>query len=238
MGCVSFGCNLAKSTMDISWREVMKVMKNTNLILCAVIVMGLLAQNAMALPYSTYGDNNKWNGYKTYNKDGVDMTLIFNVYDTVANPTEFLWMGGTAKPGDDRYVYAYQIINNIGSKDISLFNLLDKAKDPVAQQFMHSTCSQWDGSELSVAPDPQVSTEQGIWQWSPEGGFLTAGKNSWYLIFSSNNEPVKGSFKVEAASDEGSPPVTNPIPEPCTLVLFGAASALFAAKRGRKRQAE
>jgi hypothetical protein len=232
MGCVSFGCNLAKSTMGISWREVMK---NTNLILCAVIVMGSLAQNAMALPYSTYGDNNKWQGYKNYNKGGVDMTLIFNVYDTVAYPAEFSWMGGAAKPSDDRYVYAYQIINYSDSQDISLFNLLDKSKDPIAQQFIHSTCSQWDGSALSVAPDPQVSTEQGIWQWSPKGGFLTPGKNSWYLIFSSNSEPVKGSFMVEAVSDQGSPPVTTPIPEPCTLVLFGAASALFAAKRGRKR---
>ena len=216
----------------------MKVMKNTNLILCAVIVMGSLAQNAMALPYSTYGDDNGWQGYKNYNKGGVDMTLVFSVYDTVANPTEFTWNGGAAKPSDDRYVYAYQIINNSDSQDISLFNLLDKSKNPVAQQFMHSTCSQWDGSMLSVAPDPLVSTEQGIWQWSSERGFLTAGKNSWYLIFSSNSEPVKGSFMVEAASDEGSPLVTAPIPEPCTLVLFGAALALFAAKRGRKRQAE
>jgi hypothetical protein len=216
----------------------MKVMKNTNLILCTVIVIGALAQNAMALPKSTYGGDNGWQGYKNYNKDGVKMTLLFDVYDTVAYPTEFLWMGGTAKPSGDRYVYAYQIINNSGSKDISLFNLLDKSKDPVAQQFIHSTSSQWDGSELSVAPDPKVSTEQGIWQWSSEGGFLTAGKNSWYLIFSSNSEPVKGNFMVEAASDSSSVPVTSPIPEPCTLVLFGAASALFAAKRGRKRQAE
>jgi len=223
--------------MDISQREVMKVMKNTNLVLCVVIIMGALAQNAMALPYSTYGDDNGWQGYKNYNKGGVDMTLIFNVYDTVANPTEFLWMGGTAKPGDDRYVYAYQIINYSDSKDISLFNLLDKSKDPVAQRFIHSTCSQWDGSELSVAPDPKISAEQGIWQWSPEGGLLTAGKNSWYLIFSSNSEPVKGSFMVEAASDESSPPVTAPIPEPCTMALFGITSMLFAAKRDRKRQA-
>lgn len=216
----------------------MKVMKNTNLILCAVIVMGLLAQNAMALPYSTYGDDNGWQGYKNYNKGGVDMTLVFSVYDTVANPTEFLWMGGAAKPSDDRYVYAYQIINNSDSKDISLFNLLDKSGNPLAQQLMQSTCSQSDGSALSVAPSPQVSTEQGKWEWSSAtGDLLSAGKNSWYLIFSSNKEPVKGSFTVEAASDEGSVPVTAPIPEPCTLVLFGAASALFAAKRGRKHQA-
>jgi hypothetical protein len=209
----------------------MKVMKNINF-LCVLIVMGVLVQNAMALPYSTYGVNNGWQGYKNYNKGGINMTLIFNVYDTVANPTEFSWKGATPKPSDDRYIYAYQIINKSGSEDISLFNLMETSNNPVSQQFMHSTSTQWDGSLLSVAPDPKVSTEQGIWEWSAEGGYLTAGKNSWYLIFSSDNAPVKGTFKVEAASDV---PV---VPEPCTLALFGAASALFAAKRSRKRRAE
>jgi hypothetical protein len=193
----------------------------------------LLVQNAMALPYSTYGDENGWQGYKNYNKGGINMTLVFNVYDTAANPTEFTWLGATAKPSTDRYVYAYQIINKSDSEDISLFNLMETANNPVAQQFMHSSTTQWDGSEFSVAPDPKVSTEQGIWEWSAEGGYLSAGKNSWYLIFSSNCEPVKGTFKVEAAS-QSNVPVT---PEPCTLALFGAASALLAATRSRKCRA-
>ncbi|MGA2070634.1 MAG: PEP-CTERM sorting domain-containing protein [Sedimentisphaerales bacterium] len=211
----------------------MKLMKNGSL-LCVLIVLGSLAQNAMALSYSSYGYENKWQGYKNYNKDGIDMTLYFNVYDTVANPAEFTWNGATAKPGTDRYIYAYQIINKSGSEDIGLFSLLNKSGNPLAQQLMHSTTTQWDGSVLSVAPDPKVSGEQGIWQWSADGGFLTAGKNSWYLIFSSNNAPVKGSFKVETASE--TEPPTPDVPEPCTLALFGAASALFAAKRSRKRR--
>ena len=227
----------AKATMDIVRGEVMKVMKNTSLILCVVVITGVLTQNALALPYSTYGYNNGWEGYKSYNEDGVKMTLVFNVYDTVANPTEFTWNGGTAKPSDDRYIYAYQIINDSTSQDISLFNLLDKSKNPLSQQLMHSSCSQMD-STLSVAPSPKVCTEQGIWEWSAATtGLLSAGKNSWYLIFSSDNAPTRGSFKVEAAS--GSDPVVpDPVPEPCTLTLFGIASALYAAKRGRKRQAE
>ena len=103
----------------------MKVMKNTSL-LCVLIVVAL-AKNALALPYSTYGYDNGWDGYKTYNQDGIDLTVVFNVYDTVANPTEFTWNGGAAMPNTDRYVYAYQIINNSDSQDISLFNLLDKS---------------------------------------------------------------------------------------------------------------
>jgi hypothetical protein len=208
----------------------MKVKKNINF-LCVLIVVGALTQNAMALPYSTYGVDNGWQGYKNYSKDGINMTLVFNVYDTAAHPTEFTWLGGAAKPSTDRYVYAYQIINESDSKDIGLFNLMETSNNPVSQQVMHSTCSQWDGSELSVAPDPKVSTEQGIWEWTSEGGYLTAGKNSWYLIFSSDSAPVKGTFKVEAASDV---PI---VPEPCTLALFGAASALFASKRSRRCRA-
>ena len=213
----------------------MKVMKNIDL-LCVLIVVGALVQNAMALPYSTYGVDNGWQGYKNYNNGGINMTLMFNVYDTVANPTEFTWLGATAKPSDDRYIYAYQIINKSNSEDISLFNLMETSNSPISQQFMHSTCSQWDGSEFSVAPDPKVSVEQGIWQWSSEVGYLTAGKNSWYLIFSSDNAPIKGTFRVEAAS-QTEPPVPE-VPEPGTLALFGVASALYAAKRGRKHQAK
>jgi hypothetical protein len=222
----------------------MKTMKNISLRLCVMFVMGMLTQNAMALPYSTYGNANNWQGYKKYNDTdtGVKMTLIFNVYDTVANPTEFVWGGtnGISKPSDDRYIYAYQIINDSTSQDISLFSLLDKAKNPLSQQIMHSSCAQSDGYSSSIAPSPKVSADQGIWTWSASTGLLGAGKNSWYLIFSSNYAPTRGSFNVEAASESDPivPGSENPIPEPCTLALFSIGSALFAARRGRKRQAE
>ena len=213
----------------------MKVMKNLKL-LCVIVVAGILTQNAMALPYSTYGDNHGWQGYKTYNNDGIKMTVSFNVYDTEANPTEFTWNGAADKPDTDRFIYAYQIFNNTDSLDIGLFNLLDKSNNPLSQYVMHSSCAQSDGSALSVAPSPGVCSEQAMWEWTASGGLLSAGKNSWYLIFSSDNAPVKGSFRVEAAS-ETDPPVPE-VPEPGTLALFGIASALYAAKRGRKRQAE
>jgi hypothetical protein len=213
----------------------MKMMKNSNLILCVTIIMSVLVQNAMALPFSTYGSDKNWQGYKNYSENGVKMTLLFNVYDTVANPTEFTWSGG--KPTDDRYIYAYQIINDSASKDISLFSLLDKAKNPLSQELMNSSSSQWDGASLSVAPSPKVCVDQGIWTWSAASdSLLSAGKNSWYLILSSDNAPTKGSFKVETSS--GTEPPVPDVPEPATLALFGFASALFAAKRGRKRQAE
>jgi hypothetical protein len=216
----------------------MKVMNSMKL-LGVMIAVAILSQNAKALPYSTYGYENNWQGYKNYNDNGIKMTLMFNVYDTEAHPSEFTWNGGTVKPSEDRYIYAYQIINDSTSQDISLFSLLDKSKNPISQQVMHGSTSQSDGTQLSVAPSPNVCTEQGVWEWSAvSGSLLSAGKNSWYLIFSSDNAPTRGDFKIEASSGSEPPIPDNEVPEPCTLVLFSVASALFAAKRGRKRQAE
>jgi len=65
-----------------------------------------------------------------------------------------------------------------------------------------------------------------MWVWDG----IVADKYSWYLIFSSNYAPTSGNFTV---TDESSAPV--PIPEPGTMALFGIASALYAAKRDKKR---
>lgn len=202
-------------------------------LLIVIIIATMPAQNASAaLPYSTYGVKNGWWGYKDYKKDGFDVRLIFNVYDTQDYPGEFTWGGEAAMPDTDRYIYAYQVFNISDSQDIGVFSLLDKTNNLLAQQLMHSSCAQTDGTSSSVAPDPEVCLKQGIWEWSASGGFLSAGTNSWYLIFSSGSAPVKGSYKVEQAAPETEPPV----PEPATLALFGAASAMFAANRRIKRR--
>jgi hypothetical protein len=209
----------------------MKVMKNSLTVLCVSFVLGICTENVLALPYSAFGAANGWQGYKSYNQDGIKMTVMFNVYDTAVNHGEFTW--NSSVPQDGRYIYAYQILNDTTSKDISLFRLLDKSNNPLDQSTMNSSTSQSDGFLTSVKPGP--CAEQGLWEWTPDTGFVGAGDRSWYLIFSSNYAPVKGSFKVETAGDEGD--ISHPTPEPASLALLGAASALFAAKRGRKRQA-
>ena len=91
-----------------------------------------------------------------------------------------------------------------------------------------------------VMSDPNPSALQGEWEWMPGVGFITAGEYSAYLIFGSAYAPTAGSFTVKAPeeSDPGVPNGASEVPEPGILALFGIASAMFAAKRGKKRQAE
>jgi hypothetical protein len=63
--------------------------------------------------------------------------------------------------------------------------------------------------------------------WKFEGGLLVAGKDSWFLVFSSANNWTSGSYKMEPASDQ----IPLPNPEPCTLALLGLGSTILFAKR-------
>jgi hypothetical protein len=133
-------------------------------------------------------------------------------------------------PADDHYIYAYQLFSYASStKDIGSFTMLDIDGNPITQTLMHETQAVANGQ--GVMPDPNPSAVQGEWKWLPGIGFVTAGKYSAYLIFSSVYAPVKGSFTIKAPEegDPGKPAV----PEPGTLALLGIASAMFAAKRGK-----
>ncbi len=206
----------------------MKVMKNIVAVLSVVIVVGVLVQNASALPSSSF-DGGKWGGYNTYSDGaGLNVKVVFNVY--TASSHDFTWEGQVDIPSTDKYIYVYQVFNySSSSKNIESFNVLNSDESSISPSAIHQTCSQIDNTGAGISPDPAVSATQGMWVWS-DG--VVAGEYSWYLIFSSNYAPTNGDFTV---SDESPAPV--PTPEPCTMALFGIASALYAAKRGRKRQA-
>jgi hypothetical protein len=202
-----------------------------------LIGLTLLVQNTSALPNSTYGEDNGWEGYKYYNENGFDLVITFNVYDTQHYPDEFTWEGAVEMPDTDRYIYAYQIFSNqpsdANTKDVSYFSILDLDKNPISQSLMHATTAQDDPSGVGIAPDPEVSVKQGAWEWSVAGGYILAGKLSTYLIFSSPYEPTEGSFEIKAPEEQGKPP--RPVPEPGMTALLGmGATMLFT--RLRKRQ--
>lgn len=201
-------------------------MKNIVAVLSIILVIVVLAQNALALPSSSL-DGGKWGGYDTYSDGaGLNVEVVFNVYDKDSG--EFTWGGQADMPGTDKYIYVYQLFNESSStKNIESFSLLNGNKSDVSSSLMHQTCSQIDSTGSGISPDPSVSGIPGAWIWS-DG--VVAGKYSWYLIFSSNYAPTSGNFTV---TDESSAPV--PIPEPGTMALFGIASALYAAKRDKKR---
>jgi hypothetical protein len=216
---------------ELSEDERTMVMMKRFCIIGVLIVAAMLVQDAMALPSGTYVDDNEknWSGYKSYNSDGFDVVLEWAVYEiSSVNP----WAQQVDFPDGDNFIYAYQIFNYPDTtKDVGFFSVLDIGGNAVAQTLMHATRSVADGA--GIMSDPNPSTTQGEWKWTPGVGFVSAQNKSAFLIFSSVYGPTKGSFVIRGPEEE-----EPPVPEPGTLALFGVASGLFLAKRTRKRQSQ
>jgi hypothetical protein len=211
-------------------RRKMRVMART-IGLGLFVGLTLLVQNASAvLPNSTYGKANGWEGYKYYDENGLDVLVVFDVYDTKANPGEFTWAG---KPAGDQYIYAYQIASHEtnSTKDVAHFSILDIEGNPILERLMHGTTALLDDPN-GIAPDPIPSAQQGVWEWSFENGYIKPGEYSWFLVLSSNQAPRKGAFEVKAATDQGNPPV---VPEPGMTALLGVGATMLLT-RSRNRQ--
>ena len=209
-----------------------------------ICIFGLLigwavsAQVASAsLPFSTYGENNGWQGYTTYEEGGFDCMLVFNVYDMVANPSETSWLGDIEFPQSDRYLYAYQLYSSeLSTEDIAFFRILNIDGEEISQAVMHETQAAQDeeGTGVMTSPNPSPVDKQGQWTWAA-GAFISATKHSAYLIFSSDKAPVKGDFEVKASAPSDPPvPPDDEVPEPATFAMFSGA-ALYAAMRRKKR---
>lgn len=200
--------------------------------LCLFIGLTLLVQDAMAiLPDSTYGIDNGWQGYKFYKDNGYDLLIPFNVYDTQCYPSEFIW---DEKPAGDRYIYAYQIASHKdnSTKDVAYFSILDIKGNPVIESLMHGTTA-LDDLASGIAPDPYPSEHQGVWEWSSEGGYISAGQHSWFLIFSSEHEPVQAAaYLSDGNIGVGILGIPAPIPEPGTFLLLGLGALMLRRKRG------
>ena len=92
------------------------------LFLSSLLVATLLSQNAGATLMPMLPESSHYQGFVWYNEEvepgpetGPGYTvrgrIDFAVYDTQENPNEFIGADGYARPGDGRYIYAYQILN-------------------------------------------------------------------------------------------------------------------------------
>lgn len=200
-----------------------------------VLIAAVFVQKAHAiLPYSTYGDDNGWQGSVFYNEDDLNLLIHFNVYDNWTYD-DFDWEGEAELDLDDQYIYAYQIVSHpiASTEDIDYFGILNLDGGLIPQSAMHSTTTQPDELGLGISPDPCTSVVQGAWEWAQEN-LLEATGFSTLLIFSSPNPPTPGTFEVKIAEEEENPFPVPGVPEPTMVALLGAGAAMIL-RKGRRQ---
>jgi hypothetical protein len=219
---------------DISYvvRDNMRVKKIPFLIVAVLSALALSAGACYAVgqfPNSQYAEDNGWQGSTRYQEEGMDLLVFFTVYDTETYQNEFTWEAELDQP-DDRFVYAYQIVNDpfgLGGEDIDYFSILKLDGTKVDATVIHATTSQKDNTEEGIWPEPLVSSEQGAWEWSSLP--LATGEFSTWLIFTSDSAPTKGKFEAKV-SEYTEPPVPD-VPEPAAVLLMGLGALTLLRKR-------
>jgi hypothetical protein len=148
--------------------------------------------------------------------------LEFAVYDTQQQS-----LAGYAR--SERYVYAYQIFSYASSTaSINSFSLLGGS-------FTNAALDAGDTLD-GVTTTGISSTGSGVTDagaaavWNFNSGTLIQGTNSWFLVFYSDTDWVKGDYAVKSTYNDDIP--VN-IPEPITLAMMAIGAGLSIM---RKRQ--
>ncbi|MHC5059627.1 MAG: hypothetical protein ACYTFK_00880 [Planctomycetota bacterium] len=196
------------------------------------------------LPESTH-----YQGFTWYNQDwenGLgDITKLrgridFAVYDTLgANGNEFT-AAGYDSSGDGRYIYAYQIFNDYDGYSEEAVAYFEAIGIDMAYVDIHAIGSQEDPSE-GIEPTEQYFSDEdedgvgeAVWDFGLfDADLILAGKHSWFLSFSSNQDWVRGDYAIKGAEPSDFP--TTPEPGVLTLLSIGGAM-LFRSRRNISRR--
>jgi len=201
-------------------------------------VVTLFVQDTSALlvlPHSTYGDLYGWQGRRIYEDNGFNVLIDFTVYDTETYPNEFIGTDGFVNPGQGRYIYAYQIFNHPSAdKDIEYFGIFG-IETTIDEATIDGLSSQDDGEEGVPTSDEYFDDDLARVVWEFDWGVLIPGEHSYFLVLSSNHEPVAGDYEIRGFEEEGD--VSMPgSPEPGMLTLLGIGGAMMFTKRRKSAQ--
>ncbi|MHC4221793.1 MAG: PEP-CTERM sorting domain-containing protein [Planctomycetota bacterium] len=211
------------------------------IVFLSLLVTAVLSQSASAtptdfLPESSYATAiGKWQGYRTFDRlssDGILGKIEFAVYDShnLQNSEETTLVNDlTSQLGlDGQYIYAYQVFNLQGSQ--AAITSVAVGLDLTGTDVDDAGASNDDNG--GIAPDG--SPTDGVWEFN--GRNILVNEHSWFLVFSSNQGPVVGDYKVEVIEHEDTDlPIPEEVPEPGTLMLLGFGGTMLIAKRKRRK---
>jgi hypothetical protein len=200
-----------------------------------LVIMACLAMTADAgltsLPTSSFRSGVSYKSTATQ-----ACRVEFAVYDTTTND---LTGSSISNPGTGRYVYAYQIFSYAAS--IPFFVIQGLGDNAVTNNNIGTYNDSGINSVNATSFGLNASQTSVVFEFN--GGILSSGQNSWYLVLSSDQGPVTGSYKLTAPTDDdivqpdgttdGNPNNSNnPAPEPASMFLLGlGAVALFKRKQ-------
>jgi hypothetical protein len=207
---------------------------NAKLKLLGLFAVSLALQTAANADYTpTYlPQSSIWEGSRIYNQNGVYAYVEYAVYDTwlsnYQNVFDKAVKDSFPNPGSGEYVYAYEILNLGTDFDpIATFKLLSgNPSDATGIGALR------DNSGTDIVPTNDGSS----FVWTFENGVFVANKHSAFMVFSSNQGPVAGSFEISTLGDNGNEPPNPNTPEPATIALVGCGAIGLLIKRRRNQQ--
>jgi hypothetical protein len=189
------------------------------LVIGFALIMCINTVTATPLPSSSYYD-----GSSTFYQNGLAGQLNFAVYDTQSS-NEFADAGYEVPGGsNERFIYAYQIYCNeqYSTKAFSYLAISGIGEDSISSEDVIGAVKD---SEEGIEPDSAYfndSKTKAIWEFNK--GYLVGGKNSWFLVYTSNEDYTTGTYEVLPTSDNEIPVANNP--EPATIIMLGLGGYL------------
>ncbi len=200
------------------------------------------ANAVLEMPESSYYSGGRTFAYSAENGDRVSGRIDFAVYDTEESPDEVAVFDGYDF-GDDQFIYAYQIFNNVddlGSNPFAYFGLLNIAQVPIDEvSTVNNTdwLSDMEDDVTEAGIEPTDSPAQGAWEFEASGGsgLLLEGERSWFLLMSSPSDWTRGSFEIKTQLEFLPVPseAEEPIPEPASIMFFAAVGVMTLIRKNK-----